>query len=42
MKAYIKNRYHEEDALVDGVFAGLASTGLFTLNGDKIKYLDWP
>lgn len=40
MKSYIKNRYREEDALVDEVFAGLVSTGLFVLEGVKIKYQD--
>jgi hypothetical protein len=40
LKAYIKNRYREEDALVDEVFAGLASAGLFVLDGTKIKYRD--
>ncbi len=42
LKAYIKNRYREEDALVDEVFAGLASAGLFVLDGSKIKYQDSP
>jgi hypothetical protein len=42
LKAYIKSRYHEEDALVDEVFAGLASAGLFVLDGTKIKYQDSP
>jgi hypothetical protein len=40
LKAYIKSRYREEDALVDEVFGGLAATGLFVLDGAKIKYQD--
>jgi hypothetical protein len=42
LKAYIQNRYREEAALVDEVFAGLASAGLFVLDGTKIKYQDSP
>jgi hypothetical protein len=40
LKAYIKHRYREEDAIVDEVFAGLISAGLFVLDGAKIKYQD--
>jgi hypothetical protein len=40
LKAYIKNKYHEEDALVDEIFDGLAAAGLFVLDGTKIKYRD--
>jgi N-formylglutamate amidohydrolase len=40
LKAYIKNKYHEEDALVDEIFDGLAAAGLFVLDGTKVKYQD--
>ncbi len=38
LKAYIKHRYHEEDAIVDEVFNGLVAAGLFGLDGNKIRY----
>lgn len=40
LKAYIKTRYREEDAIVDEVFEALAASGLFTLEGSKISYRD--